>query len=64
MSKPLGTPEPQVSSLLYQWLVNPESYFQIVDSSAWSFYTIFILQCVASISLSALSFKLYSFYDK
>lgn len=60
MRKPLGTPEPQIFSLLYQWLVNPELYFQIGKSSAWSLCTIFILKSVVSISLSALSFKLHS----
>lgn len=64
MRKPRGTPEPQVFSLLYQWLVNPESYFQTVDSFARSLCTILILRIVASVLLSALSFKLYSSYDK
>lgn len=64
MTKPLGSQEPQVFSLLYQWLMNPEACFQIADSTVWSLCTTFILEGGATNSLSALSVKEYSFYDK
>lgn len=64
MTKTLETEEPQGFSLVYQWQMNPEMCFQIADSSARSLCTTFILKGGATDSLSALSVKLYSFYDK